>query len=385
MSTPERRRRWFQVLLLVATWTAIGLFFSTQQFLMVAQIVKKPITWWEAIASSMPDWYLWAVLAPAAFWLARRFPFERDHWLPALLVHLPASMVLATVHIFLASLLVVYCLPRLLGTPMDPALWPHQFKNIFVIFFHWNVLIYLALVALCHARDFYGRYRERERRALELESRLALAQLQALRMQLRPHFLFNALNTIAELIHEDPGTAETMILRLAELLRLALRAENAQEAPLLQELEFARRYLEIEQVRFRDRLRVDLNIDPATLKALLPSFALQPLVENAIRHGLYPKPGMGRIEIRACRDESSLRLEVCDDGPGLPEPGPVRDGLGLANTRARLAQLYGPLGRLDLESPAAGGLKVTLVVPFRLADDEHSPEAPTVGHPHPDC
>jgi LytS/YehU family sensor histidine kinase len=288
------------------------------------------------------------------------------------------------VHIFLASLLVVYCVPRLLGRPADTASWPRQFKNIFVIFFHWNVLIYFALVALCHARDFYGRYRERERRALELESRLALAQLQALRMQLRPHFLFNALNAIAELIHENPGTAEAMVLRLAELLRLALRAENAQEVPLHQELEFARQYLEIEQVRFRDRLCVDLHIDPGTLKALVPSFALQPLVENAIRHGLYPKPGAGRIEICASRDEGSLRLEVCDDGPGLPNPGPVRDGLGLANTRARLAQLYGPLGRLDLVSPQAGGLKVIVVIPFRLADGAKSPEVPTVAHPHSD-
>jgi LytS/YehU family sensor histidine kinase len=127
-----------------------------------------------------------------------------------------------------------------------------------------------------------------------------------------------------------------------------------------------------------------MSIEPGTLTALVPSFTLQPLVENAIRHGLYPKPGAGRIEIRAHRDDGSLCVEVCDDGPGLPKTGPVRDGLGLANTRARLAQLYGPLGRLYLESPAAGGLKATLVVPFRLADGDSSPRAHTVAHPHSD-
>jgi hypothetical protein len=382
---PEQRRRWLRVVLLVATWTAIGLFFGTQQFLMVALVLDRPITWWEAVASSMPDWYAWAVLAPAAFWLARRFPFERDRWRRAALVHVPACLALAALHIFLVSLVVVFVLPWLLDRPGNTAGWLRQFERILAVFFHWNVLIYFALVALCHARDFYGRYRERERRALELESRLAVAQLQALRTQLHPHFLFNALNAVAELIHEAPDTAEAMILRLAELLRLALRTENAQEVPLLQEVEFARRYLEIEQVRFGDRLCVDVSIDPATRDALVPSFALQPLVENAVRHGLYPKPGAGRIEIRATRgDDGSLRLGVYDDGPGLQKPGPDRHGLGLANTRARLAQLYGPLGRLDLESPAAGGLRATLVVPFRLPDGRGSPEAHAVEHPHAD-
>jgi LytS/YehU family sensor histidine kinase len=372
------------VVLLVATWTAVGLFFGTQQYLMIALVLDRPITWWVAVASSMPDWYVWAVLAPAAFWLARRFPVERDHWRRAALVHLPACLVLAAVHIFLVSLVVVFVLPWLIEQPGNTEGWLRRFEHILAFFFHLNVLIYCTLVALCHARDFYGRYRERERRALELESRLAVAQLQALRMQLHPHFLFNTLNAIAELIHEAPDTAEAMLLRLAELLRLTLRTEAAAEVPLLEEVEFTRRYLEIEQVRFGDRLCVHVSIDPATREALVPSFALQPLVENAIRHGLYPKPGAGRIEIRATRDDGSLRLEVSDDGPGLPKPGPVRHGLGLANTRARLAQLYGPLGRLDLESPAAGGLRATLVVPFRLPDGESLPKAHTVEHPHAD-
>jgi signal transduction histidine kinase len=334
MLSMDRRKLWLRIVLLLAAWTAVGLFFSTQQYVMIAQIIKRPITWWEAIASSMPDWYLWAVLAPAVFWLAHRFPFERDHRLRAILVHVPASAFLGTLHILLATLFVVYALPRLIGTPINPDSLRRRFQNIWALFFHWNVLIYFGLVALCHARDFYNRYRDRERRALELESRLALAQLEALRMQLHPHFLFNALNAIAELIHEEPAAAEAMILRLAELLRLALRAENAQEVPLAEELEFVRRYLEIEEVRFRDRLSVDINIDPVTLKAMVPSFGLQPIVENAIRHGLYPKTGAGRIAIRAHRQDGSVYLDISDDGPGLPNVGPLAEGLGLSNTRA---------------------------------------------------
>jgi two-component system, LytTR family, sensor kinase len=291
---------------------------------------------------------------------------------------------LSTLHVFLASVYVVYGLPWLLGTSPEPRMLPRQFMTGMMYSFHWNVLIYFTLVALCHARDFYGRYRERDRRALELESRLAVARLQALSMQLQPHFLFNALNAIAELIHESPDTAEAMVLRLAELLRLALRADNAQEIPLARELEFVRQYLEIEQVRFGDRLQVDLVIDPVTPKALVPGFALQPLVENAVRHGIYPKVGAGRIEIRASRDGECLRVEVTDDGPGLPKLEPVRDGLGLGNTRVRLAQLYGPSGRLNLESPAAGGLKVTLEVPFRLAEGDGNSRTPTLAHSHSD-
>jgi signal transduction histidine kinase len=384
MATRELGRRWLRIVLLVATWTVIGLFFSIQQFLLFAQILGRKTTWWQAISLSLPEWYLWAVLAPAAFWLAKRFPFERDHWLRAVAVHGPAGVALSTLHVFLASVYVVYGLPWLFGPPPEPRLLARQFMHGMMSSFHWNVLIYFALVALCHARDFYDRYRERDSRALELESRLAVARLQALRMQLQPHFLFNALNAIAELIHESPDTAEAMVLRLAELLRMALRADNAQEIPLARELEFVRQYLEIEQMRFGDRLQIDLVIDPVTPKALVPAFALQPLVENAVRHGIYPKVGAGRIEIRTSRDGECLRVEVTDDGSGLPKLEPLRDGLGLGNTRARLAQLYGPSGRLNLESLAAGGLKVTLEVPFRLADGDSNPRTPTLAHSHSD-
>jgi sensor histidine kinase YesM len=185
-------------------------------------------------------------------------------------------------------------------------------------------------------------------------------------MQLHPHFLFNTLSHIVELIHTQPKAAEQMLIRLSELLRLALDARTADEAPLRQELAFLQKYLDIEQLRFQDRLQVKLDIDPPTLDHPVPNLLLQPLVENAIKHGLAARPGVGLIEIETKLAANELQLQIRDNGSGVAENGQVHDGIGLSSTRERLAQMYGTQARLTLRNRASGGLEVAITIPRKL-------------------
>jgi two-component system LytT family sensor kinase len=202
-------------------------------------------------------------------------------------------------------------------------------------------------------------------RGVRLEHQLAEARLDALRMQLNPHFLFNALNSVSSVMYTDPEGADTMIRKLGELLRLSVNETRTQEITLREELAFAQRYVDIERVRFEERLEVRVDVDVDTLDALVPTLVLQPVVENAIRHAISQRAG-GRVTIAARRDQGWLRLSVSDDGPGVPD-GRVEEGVGLANTRARLEQLYGVRDALRLVTALPeGGLRVEMTMPFRL-------------------
>jgi LytS/YehU family sensor histidine kinase len=235
-----------------------------------------------------------------------------------------------------------------------------------------NLIVYWTMDGLSQAQAYYRKFREREMRALLLESRLAQAQLQILKMQLQPHFLFNTLNAISSLMHQDVELADQMLARLAQLLRTTLESAGTQVVSLKQELEFIELYLEIEKARFGPRLIVHMDADPDTMDAYVPNLILQPLVENAVRHGISPRPEAGHIEIRTRRENGTLRVDVMDDGPGLThngEPRP-RQGVGLANTRARLRQLYGDTHEFRLANRASGGVAVTLWLPFRENPEE---------------
>jgi sensor histidine kinase YesM len=237
------------------------------------------------------------------------------------------------------------------------------YRTFLFINFHFSFALYWAAQGLSHGISYYQKYRERELRASQLEARLAQTQLQVLRMQLHPHFLFNTLNAISELIYKDPEAAERMIADLSDLLRLSLDTVGAQEVPLQQELEFLKKYLEIEQTRFHDRLQLQLEIAPDTLDARVPNMIFQPLVENAIRHGIAPYAAGGRIAIGARRVNGTLHLSVSDNGQGLPEN--LREGVGLANTKARLRHLYGNKHEFALHSTPGQGVTLELAIPFR--------------------
>jgi LytS/YehU family sensor histidine kinase len=241
------------------------------------------------------------------------------------------------------------------------------------------VLFYWAMIGVSHAVDYYGKYRDGQLRAAQLESGLARARLQLLKTQLQPHFLFNTLNAISALVHVDVESADRTLARLGDLLRLALEDFTVQEAPLARELEIARSYLEIEQARLGQRLRIEWDIAPDSCDALVPTFLLQPLIENAIHHGIAPRIGPGCVLIRARRLGSELHLEVLDDGLGLSSAGKNGTGLGLANTRARLLHLYGTSQRLEVGNNPQGGCVAKIVLPFR----ELAPELKSVNQEAP--
>jgi len=346
-------------------WTLLGLVFSTQLYLAEQRFSAHPSTWWQALRSELPDWYLWGILALVVRALARRFRIDRENWERAVPIHFGASLTLGFLHLVLAT--AVQAVLR--GAEPYPFL-PKLVDN-FAASYHWNLLIYWAIVALVHARDYARDAQEHRVRAAELETSVAEARLQALTLQLRPHFLFNTLNAIAELIHEDPDAAERMVGRLADLLRQTLETDGASEVPLATELELVDRYLDIEAVRFQDRLQVRWEVAGDARAAGVPAMILLPLVENAVRHGVSARPGPGVVGIRARRDADTLHLEVWDDGPGLEATarGAARGGrgIGLANTRARLAQLYGATHRVELLDGIPGGLVVRLSLPYRAA------------------
>jgi sensor histidine kinase YesM len=246
----------------------------------------------------------------------------------------------------------------------EPVSFAEVFRPLLVKTFPFNLLIYGVIVSVSHAIDYYRKYHERTVQALELEKHLTEARLQSLLRQLKPHFLFNSLNGIASLMYSDVAAADKMLVRLSELLRLSMSHSGAPLAPLRDELAFLEKYLEIERIRFRDRLTFTMAIDPATLDALVPSLLLQPIVENAIRHGIEPHARPGRIAMRAVRHDEELVVTVTDNGAGMPPGGFTREGIGVGNTRARLAELYGERHRFAFSNQPDGGLVVTIAIPF---------------------
>src|SRR5262249_41180616 len=235
------------------------------------------------------------------------------------------------------------------------------------MFFHLDLFTYGAILGIALAADYYRKYRENELQSAELRAQLSQAQLEALRLQLQPHFLFNTLNSIVGLIRNDENKdAIRMTSGLSKLLRHVLEHAGRQEVTLGEEIEFLSRYLEIQQMRFSDRLTVEMKIDPDTLDARVPSLILQPIVENAIRHGVAAREAPGAVSLSASRHNGILQISVYNDGPSLPKGWRIEDcsGIGLANTRARIAQLYGKAGRLEVHNHNQSGVQAMLRVPF---------------------
>ncbi|MET0645418.1 MAG: sensor histidine kinase [Pyrinomonadaceae bacterium] len=310
-----------------------------------------------ALVATLIPFYIYALLIPAVIWLGMRFPLERRTWLKHLLIHLPCSLVFALIHLVLLGVANEVVMIRLL--PVEPYKLPVSVVGLLVGFGAGSVLQYWNAVIASHAINYFFKFRERE-------FRLAQAELSALKMQLHPHFLFNTLNAISELIYSDPKVADESILRLSEMLRFALESVRAQEVSLKEEVEFLEKYVEIQRTLMRERLAVRLNVDPETLDAYVPNLLLQPLVENAIKHGISPRPEGGEINVYARRLDGRLYLEVADNGLGMPESGDgARGGVGLINTRERLKHLYGEAHTFNLSSFPGRGVTIRIVIPFK--------------------
>ncbi|HYY93688.1 MAG TPA: histidine kinase [Pyrinomonadaceae bacterium] len=357
------RERLTRLALVWGVWTLVGLFFASQVYVYFAR-TEKAVGLLRSVVWQLLAAYVFAVSTPLVLWLARRFPIGRSNWRRTLGLHLLAGTAFAVVwavcHITIDSLFSGE--PRLVS-PSNLA------RNVFLML-DKELLVYWIVVLTSHASVYYQRYREGELRASQ-------AQLQALKMQLHPHFLFNALHAISALVHTNPEAADKMIARLGDFLRLTLDSSSAQEVPLRRELEFLNCYLEIERVRFNDRLTTSVEVDPRVLDCRVPNLILQPLVENAIRHGVSQRTAPGHVRVRAERNGDALRLEVSDNGAGLsqhsPAPRATKGGVGLSNTRARLQQLYGSDYRFELTADPRGGAVATLEIPIQ--GNGHAAEA----------
>lgn len=337
-----------------------GLWSAQQQVLVTIVSGDRVQSWLRPLALSMSTAAFWAMLTPLLMIITRLIRDRTQSRVELLAAHVGTFLVMhvidAAVYSFLTTLF---------------ASAPRPFIQLVVALTTFNMITYSMIAVVTTALDYQDALRERGVRAANLETQLAIAQFQALRAQLHPHFLFNALNAISALIRKDPDRAERMLARLSELLRMAIDTASTLEVPLLDEVEFAKRYLEIERMRFGERLNVQLAISADTYDAMVPSMLLQPLVENAVRHGVAPYSGPGRVEIRAERSGGRLDIVVRDSGPGIPAhvvPNGGRNGVGLRTTRARLEKLYGEGEHLTLVN-TPGGFETRIALPFKRREE----------------
>jgi two-component system LytT family sensor kinase len=346
--------------------TLLGIFSGLQSYrLSTLNInVKEPvdIELWPLLVLNLAYWYVPASLTTVIFRLAHRFPIESGSWARALAAHALGAGGLSIVHAF--------CMVGVRGVlwPNAPLPWTSYLQLVYLRNLDWTLMVYSTIVGLSYALGYYRESRARAITAAQLETRLVEARLKTLEAELHPHFLFNTLHAISTLVHTNPEAADRMISRLSDLLRITFSRSGAARVSLQEEIEFLQKYLEIEQTRFQDRLKVTYDIDPDTLDAEVPRLILQPLVENAIKHGVSPRTGPGSIRIASTRDSDALWLEVHDDGVGLTDGALARlnGGVGLSNTRARLECLYGDAQALEF-SEGHTGLAVRLRIPFHRA------------------
>jgi two-component system, LytTR family, sensor kinase len=314
-----------------------------------------------ALLFASGDWLVYSVLTPAVFAISRRWPLSQPYIVRHASVHLIVSLAFCMAWAAAGAGLRAVLMPEALhgGAGMHFVSW-------LFITLPFGVAVYLAVVGIEHAIRYFAEARDREIQMAQLSEQLSNARFAALQAQLNPHFMFNTLNTIAVLVRDGDRSGATRIIeQLSEVLRRTLNRHRANEVPLAQELELVRQYLAIEQARFSDRLRVDYDIDESTAAASVPSFAVQHLVENAIRHGIARRPDAGRVSVRARRDGDALAVTVIDDGPGVDARGASLPGHGLDNTRERLRALYGERGVLDIARGATAGTIATLRIPYR--------------------
>ena len=352
--------KWMKWATISLCWTTLALVFTGQTYVNQASSTDA-IHWKTPLAIELCWAYSWNIVTPLIFQLLNIFPLQRGKLSRSI-----GIQVFAAPFFFIASSAIYVIAYRLILGPYpgSRSLFD-SFRGAVIHGFAFGLLIYCLIIGISQAINYYRGYRDRELLASNLETRLVEAQLDALRMQLHPHFLFNTLNSVSVLMRRDIDAADRMLLRLSSLLRGALARNAAHEIKLRQELEILEQYLEIEQIRFQDRLTVRTQVDPSALDALVPQFFFQPLVENAIRHGIADRETGGVIDIRAEHQKGMLHLQVRDNGPGLNIPnGNFIEGVGLSNTRSRLEYLYGAGGRFEVCNAEEGGLIVAAAIPF---------------------
>jgi signal transduction histidine kinase len=363
--TDVRARQLPRWVLVLGFWALIVLLYSTRNEVRGGPYVWVPISRLEGFKFALAQWGPWGLLSICIYWVNRLLPVSRDALMPRLLLHVPLGVVFTIAYTYLN-----YGMTRLLDAPTDAA-WVvgDLFETAVRVSYRLGMFVYWAIASVCVALDYQADLKDRQIRNAELERLLSEARLATLRTQLHPHFLFNTLNTISAHVEHDPRAARLMIEQLGDLLRLSLEHAEEPEVPLARELAFVDRYLQLQLARFGDRLKVDVQVDPQVLDAMVPTFILQPLVENAITHGTSKLVKQGQIELAALREGKRLRVRVRDNGAGLPRGWTIErsKGIGIANTRERLTHLYGSDHDLSVTPAPAGGVQVDLSLPLRAA------------------
>lgn len=347
-----------RLLLLLLVWT-IPAIVAGFGVLLVPYIAAPDLGYGGALLISLAHWAPWALWALVIFALCDRWPLERGKWKRALAVHVPVSLL--TMFLMITVLVAV---DHGLGIIREGRTLESHFVIQLRSYAEFELILYWAIVGAHAALQWHGAWLAQSTARARLEADLADASLRALKAQLNPHFLFNALNSVMTLIASDPPAAQRMLVRLSELLRITLAANDEQEVSVAQELDLVTRYLDIERIRFGERLTVEIEADAPVRDSLVPALVLQPLVENAIVHGLSQRPGPGRVEVRARLSGGNVVLSVRDDGPGMARPSAhAGKGIGLGNLRARLERLYGDRFELAVTDDPRGGACVTVVIP----------------------
>lgn len=382
------RRRWpFLALAYLVAWTIPGLITTTQLSISYGMRGDSPDLAL-LLKVAMPGWYIWAVLAPGIVWAAWRFPFHRVGWPGALLLHLGLNAVAAAAWVGLAV-----TVRRLFGLPGST-----DFMTLLVNAVGTSLLTYWVLVLAVHAARFHLEGRDRAMRTAHLAAELSDARLQALTARLHPHFLFNTMHAISAFVRSQPDKAETMLAQLADLLRMVLDAPDADIVPLRRELDFAERYLALQQVRLDDRLALSFDVSGPIEGVGVPILLIQPLIENAVEHGVASRRGAGRVAVRCEVSVGRVAFEIRDDGPGLPEGfDPRHEGrIGLGTTAARLRARYGADHRFEVHNHPDGGVVARVEVPVTAlpvvddpavenpAAENPATENPAVDHPAPE-
>lgn len=357
--------KWLAV---IAIWAVLGVIYAAPIYVEVRAEQHGHMAW-RIFAWGILTWGAWAPLTPVMVWLAQKYSLVGEAWKRNLIVHLPAFLVLSTLHSAVSTSINLWIRPFDSMGSSPKTFWPRFLSNM-TGSFGPDLLVYGAVIGVFYAIDYYRKYREREVLASRLETQLAQAQLDSLRMQLHPHFLFNTLNSIVGLVRDNKNNAAVnMLVGLSDLLRHTLEHSSRHEVELREEINFIKLYLGIQEMRFSDRLRIELDIDPNTTKALVPNLILQPLTENALRHGIGRTADSGLVGIRSVAEDGRLRLTVYDEGAGLPDDWQLKGsaGIGLANTIARLQQLYDDDHEFDIRNRDGGGVEVVIVMPFKTA------------------
>ncbi len=363
MNRSAMEKRWMRFSAIVAGWIFLGFVLSLEVYFNIRAGMKMGSM--DFVEVAIPQFgraAMWALMAPLILKLRKKMPLNRGRWAGGVGFHLGMSFVVMATY-FLGRMLAF----ALIEGDAEWDFWPTALasfygRNIIDMAYYW------AVIAFGYGLEIYQRYKSEELKSVQLEARLIETELKALREQMRPHFLFNTLNTISVLVREQRNDeAVTLIARLSSLLRMSLDRNRAPEITVREEIDFLERYIDIQKVRFSDRLNVGISIAPEALELQIPNLLLQPLVENAILHGVVRKSGPGRVDVSGRVEGGRLHLEVRDDGPGLGDGAQrAREGIGLSNTRERIARIYGAAGQLLLRSEPGRGVTVQIILPCRV-------------------